>query len=244
LDFFHLKIEIRIFDRMPSFISFQHVSKVFPPNTIALEDVSFELEKGEFLSIVGRSGAGKTTLLKILAGAEYPTTGYVYFDGENVHALPPRGVAHVRRRMGIVFQDYRLLPSRTVQENIAYVLEAAGLGDEEIEQEVRQVLELVGLEQRKDHFPHELSGGEHQRAALARALVHRPEVLLADEPTGNLDPYQTRDVVKLLLKVNELGATVILATHNKGIVNSIKKRVLTLEKGRAIRDERVGKFVL
>jgi cell division transport system ATP-binding protein len=146
--------------------------------------------------------------------------------------------------MGIVFQDYRLLPSRTVQENIAYVLEAAGLGDEEIEQEVRQVLELVGLEQRKDHFPHELSGGEHQRAALARALVHRPEVLLADEPTGNLDPYQTRDVVKLLLKVNELGATVILATHNKGIVNSIKKRVLTLEQGRAIRDERVGKFVL
>lgn len=229
---------------MSLLVSFQNVSKVFPPDTVALQDVSFKMEKGEFLSIVGRSGAGKTTLLKILAAEEYPTSGQVFFEKNNVHALSLHSLTRLRRRIGIVFQDYRLLPSRTLHENIAYVLEITGLPDEEINQEVHHVLELVRLQEKANHFPHELSGGEHQRAALARALVHRPELLLADEPTGNLDPYHTKDVIELLVKIHGLGTSVILATHNKDIVNSLKKRVITLEEGRVVRDEKVGKFVL
>jgi len=227
-----------------SLISFQNVTKVYPPDIVALDNVSFDMEKGEFISIAGRSGAGKTTLLKILIGEERPTSGQVLFEGNNVHELKPHEIAQLRRRIGIIFQDYRLLPSRTLQENIAYVLEMTELPDMELAKEVQQVLELVGLKERANHFPHELSGGEHQRAAIARAIVSRPEIILADEPTGNLDPYNTKDVVNLLLKLHELGTSVILATHNKNIVNSIKKRVLTLEEGRLVRDEMVGKFVL
>lgn len=202
------------------------------------------MEEGEFLSVVGRSGAGKTTLLKLLIGEEQPTTGQVFFEGNAVHDLPFHMLAHLRRKIGIVFQDYRLLPLRTLKENIAYVLEITGLADEEIEREVQHVLELVGLQEKGHHFPHELSGGENQRAALARALVTRPKLLLADEPTGNLDPYHTKDVIDLLVKIHELGTSVILATHNKDIINSLKRRVITLEEGRMVRDDAVGKFVL
>ena len=144
----------------------------------------------------------------------------------------------------MVFQDYKLLPSRTLYENIAYILEVIGASDEEIAEEVPQVLELVGLEQRANHFPRQLSGGEHQRAAVARAIIHRPELLLADEPTGNLDPYHTKDVVHLLQKINEMGTAVILATHNRETINSLKRRVITLEEGKLIRDEQKGKFIL
>ena len=225
-------------------ISFRDVTKIYPPETQALKDVSFEVQKGEFVSVVGRSGAGKTTLLKLLIGAEKPTAGQIFFDNQDVHRLSLDQLAGARRRIGMVFQDYKLLPSRALYENIAYILEVIGASDEEIAEEVPQVLELVGLEQRANHFPRQLSGGEHQRAAVARAIIHRPELLLADEPTGNLDPYHTKDVVHLLQKINEMGTAVILATHNRETINSLKRRVITLEEGKLIRDEQKGKFIL
>lgn len=225
-------------------ISFSGVTKIYPPDTQALKDVSFEAQKGEFVSVVGRSGAGKTTLLKLLIGEEKPTAGQILFDGQDVHQLSQDQLASARRRIGVVFQDYKLLSTRTLYENMAYVLEVMGVSDEEIAEEVPQVLELVGLDQRMSHFPRQLSGGEHQRAAVARAIIHRPELLLADEPTGNLDPYHTKDIVSLLQKINGMGTAVILATHNRETINSLRKRVLTLEDGQLVRDEQRGKFIL
>lgn len=225
-------------------LSFQAVSKIFPPDIVALQEITFEMQRGEFISIVGRSGAGKTTLLKVLLGEELPTSGRVFFEKKEIHRLSFAELAHVRRKIGVVFQDYRLLPSKTLRENVAYVLELTDLPDKKIEEEVRHVLELVELQDRAHHFPHELSGGENQRAAIARALVHRPDVLLADEPTGNLDPYHTKDILELLKKIHKLGTSVILATHNKNIVNSLEQRVITLQEGKIIRDEKRGKFAL
>lgn len=225
-------------------IRFHNVTKIYPPHTEALKNISFETAKGEFVSVVGRSGAGKTTLLRLIIGEQRPTAGDVFFEEENVQLMAAGNLSNFRRKVGVVFQDYRLLPSRTLKENIAYVLEAIGESDENIENEITQALELVGLEKRSGHFPHQLSGGECQRAAIARAIVHRPELLLADEPTGNLDPYGTKDVLNLFLKVNEMGTAVILATHNKGIINFLERRVITLEEGRLIRDDAKGKFIL
>lgn len=225
-------------------IKFQNITKIYNPNTVALENVSFKVAKGEFLSIVGRSGAGKTTLLKLLLAEEKPTKGRVFFDGQDVHKIKKEKLPLLRQRIGAIFQDYKLLPLKTAYENIAYVLEVRGASDEEIFSEVSQVLEVVGLTERAENFPPELSGGEKQRVAIARALIHRPDVLLADEPTGNLDPYHTRDIINLLIKINQMGTTVILATHNKEIVNFLGKRVITLEKGRVIRDEEKGRFIL
>lgn len=225
-------------------IKFHKVTKIYPPDIKALSDVTLNIERGEFVSVVGRSGAGKTTFLKLIVAEERPTAGQVFFENKNVHQLPADKLIHIRRKTGIIFQDYKLLPSRTLYENLAYVMEAMGMTNEGISQEVSQVLELVGLDKRAYHFPHQLSGGEHQRAAIARAIIHRPELLLADEPTGNLDPYYAKDVINLLLKINELGTSVILATHNREIINSLRRRVITLEEGRIVRDEPKGKFVL
>ncbi len=229
-------------------IQFQNITKIYPPHsfgetTIAIEDVSFKVNKKEFVSIVGRSGAGKTTLLKLLLAEEKPTKGRVFFDSQDVHKIKPADFFKLRRRIGTIFQDYKLFPSKTTCENIAYVMEVMGASEEEISRNVQEVLEIVGLTSRAYNFPEELSGGERQRVAIARALIHRPEVILADEPTGNLDPYNTLDIIRLLLKIHELGATVILATHDKQIINILGKRVITLEQGRIIRDEERGRFI-
>lgn len=224
-------------------VSFRNVTKIYPRNVEALSNVSFKIKKGEFVCLAGRSGAGKTTLLKLLIREEQPTFGRIFFDGIEVQKLKPKDLPLLRRRIGVIFQDYKLLLSKTVYENIAYVLEVIGFSKEEINQEVPQVLEIVGLSDCADHFPKELSGGERQRVAIARALITRPELICADEPTGNLDPYHTRDIIQLLLKIQELGATVILSTHDKEIINSLQKRVITLEKGKIIRDEQPGRFI-
>lgn len=228
-------------------ISFVNVTKIYPTcdgDIIAADDVSFEVGEGEFVSIVGRSGAGKTTLLKLLLAEESPTKGSIFFEGLKVHSLRSSQLPELRRRIGAVFQDYKLLPFKKTFENVAYILEAIGADDEAIKRDVPKVLDIVGLADRSNNFPAELSGGEKQRAAIARALIHRPDVILADEPTGNLDPYNAHDIIKLLVRINEMGTTVILATHDKQIINSLGKRVVTLDRGRLIKDEQKGKFIL
>jgi len=225
-------------------VKFENISKIYPPNSVALDDVSFEVEEKEFISLVGKSGAGKTTLLKMLLVEEKPTTGQVFFDGKDVHKIKPGKLPELRRKIGAVFQDYKLLPSKTVYENIAYAMEVVGASDSEIARDVAEVLDIVGLSNKTRNFPAQLSGGEKQRVAIARAMIHRPEVILADEPTGNLDPYHTLDIIRLLLKINEFGTTVILATHNKDVINSLGKRVITLQDGKIIRDEERGRFTL
>jgi len=225
-------------------IKFQNISKIYPPNTIALEDITFEVKPKEFVSIVGRSGGGKTTLLKLLLVEEKPTKGRVFFDSIDVHKIKKSHYPKFRRRIGVVFQDYKLLNSKTAYENIAYVMEVMGKSEGEIALDVSQILEIVGLSEKANNFPAELSGGEKQRVAIARALIHRPDAILADEPTGNLDPYNASDIIRLLVKINELGTTVVLATHDKEVINALGKRVITLEGGRIIRDEERGRFIL
>lgn len=225
-------------------IKFQNISKSYTPSILALDNVSFEVKPKEFVSVVGRSGAGKTTLLKLLLVEERPSKGQIFFDDEDVQLIESEKLPDLRRKIGVVFQDYKLLASKTAYENIAYVMEVIGASASEIKRDIAEVLDIVGLTERADNCPAALSGGEKQRVAIARALIHRPEVILADEPTGNLDPYNTLDVIRLLLKINELGTTVILATHNKDVINYLGKRVVTLDKGRLIRDEEKGRFIL
>lgn len=231
-------------------IKFQNITKIYPANShgattiVALDNVSFEVNQKEFVSITGKSGSGKTTLIKLLLAEENPTKGRVFFDGQEVQKIKKSKLPKLRRRIGAVFQDYKLLPSKTVYENVAYALEVIGAREEQIGRDVKEVLEIVGLTDRILNFPVELSGGEQQRVAIARALVHRPDVILADEPTGNLDPYHTHDIINLLLKINEIGTTVILSTHDKEVINALQKRVITLEQGKVIRDEEKGRFIL
>jgi len=225
-------------------ITFQDVSKVYNHSSVALEDVSFKINPNEFVSIVGRSGAGKSTIIKLLIGEEKPTKGRIFFGQYEVNKLKNSELPALRRHIGIVFQDFRLLPNKTAYENVAFALEVAGRPSSEIRDLVPQVLDMVGLADKAKNFPHELSGGEKQRVAIARAMVHRPEVIIADEPTGNLDPFHTAEIVNLLLKINDLGTTVILATHDKEIINSLERRVITLDHGKIIRDEEKGRFIL
>ncbi len=225
-------------------VYFDKVSKIYSPTSTALDEVTFSIEPQEFISLVGQSGAGKTTLLKLLLAEEKPTSGKIFFESKDVHALPKRELPFLRRRIGCVFQDFRLLPSKTAYENIAFAMEAAGRTDEEINSSVSQVLDVVGLMDKSWHFPHELSGGEKQRVAIARAIVNQPDLIVADEPTGNLDPLNTHEIMEVLKKINEIGTTVLLATHNKDVVNALGKRVITLEKGKIIRDDKGGRYVL
>lgn len=225
-------------------IKFHNVSKIYPHNSVALENINLEIKPYEFISLVGRSGAGKTTLLRLLIAEERPTRGRIFFNKEEVNKLNFNQLPVLRRKIGMVFQDFKLLSYKTIYENVAFALEVSGAGDEQIQSDTPQVLRLVGLKEKMENFPPQLSGGEKQRLSLARALINRPEVLIADEPTGNLDPVHTRDIIRLLLKINELGTTVILATHNKEIVNNLGRRVVTLEDGRLIRDEEKGKYIL
>lgn len=225
-------------------VSFQNVSKIYNSHSVALDNVSFEIERGEFVSLAGKSGAGKSTVLKLLIAEESPSKGRVFFDGRDVQKIPSKELPLLRRKIGMIFQDYRLLAHKTAYENIAYAMEVAGMSEEDIARDVKQVLELVGLLDRADNFPNALSGGEKQRVAIARALVQRPELIIADEPTGNLDPINTWEIIKLLVKINELGTTVILATHDKEIVDTLEKRVIILERGRVIKDEKKGKYII
>ena len=225
-------------------IRFQNVSKHYTSGRPALLEVTLNVDPGEFVSIVGHSGAGKTTLLKLLFAEEHPTEGRIFYAENEVTGMKQKDLPYLRRKVGRIFQDYRLLPTKTAFENVAFAMEAAGKTREEIEHDVPQVLELVGLSDKAQQFPHELSGGESQRVAIARAVINRPEVILADEPTGNLDPLNTWDIIRLLLKVNELGTTVILATHDKEIIDSLDRRVVALEKGEIVRDEERGKYVV
>ncbi len=222
-------------------IRFQNLTKIYPSNIVALEGVTFRVKPKEFICVVGRSGAGKTTLLKLLLGIEKPTAGEIFFENEDISKADSGRLPALRRKIGVIFQDYKLIPSKTVYENVAYVMELMGKGDEEIERELPKILEIVGLGNRSDNFPSQLSGGEQQRAAIARAICHRPQLVLADEPTGNLDPYNTQDIIQLLKKIHQIGTTVLLATHN---IDSLKERVITLEEGRVIRDEKEGRFIL
>jgi cell division transport system ATP-binding protein len=225
-------------------IYFNNVSKKYDNKDTSLEGVTFSISQGEFVAIVGHSGAGKTTLAKLLLAEEAPTEGTVFFESTDIHKLSRKELTNFRRKIGVVFQDFRLLPNRTVYENIAFAMEATGKGDEEIMQDVPHVLELVDLTNKAFHFPGQLSGGEKQRLAIARAIINQPEIIIADEPTGNLDPINTNEVVNILKKINDLGTTVILTTHNRGVIDQVKKRVITLESGRVVRDDKEGKYVI
>lgn len=224
-------------------IQFKEISKhygSFP----ALDGVSFEIGQSEFASIVGSSGAGKSTLIKLLIREEEPTAGEVWINDVNILTLGTNDLPLLRRKIGTIFQDFKLLPDRTIFENVAFALEAAGASEERIQEDVPQVLKIVGLQEKMQHFPAQLSGGEQQRAATARALIHRPDIIVADEPTGNLDPLNTWEIVRLLLKINEMGTTVVFASHNKEIINALKKRVITLKDGKLIRDEVEGRYIM
>ncbi len=222
-------------------IRFEHVTKYFSDEDLSVEDISLTIHAGEFVSIVGHSGAGKTTLIRLLLGEVKPSSGNIWFDDFDVDRLKQSELPAYRRRIGVVFQDFRLLPNKTAFENVAFAMEAAGKSDEEIVSDVPHALELVGLSHKARSFPHEMSGGERQRLAIARAIINQPEVILADEPTGNLDPQSTYEIVEILKKINDLGTTVILTTHNKGIIDALGKRVITIEKGRIIKDDKHGK---
>jgi len=224
-------------------IDIQKITKSYHKNR-ALDCVSFKIQDGEFVSLVGPSGAGKTTLIRLLIGEEKPDFGRILVSNRDVQLLPRRELPYYRRKIGIVFQDFKLLQTKTVYENVAYALEVAGASNSTIELRVPKILELVGLSKKAKNYPDELSGGEKQRAALARALVHRPRILIADEPTGNLDPKTSWEIIDLLLRINNHGTTVILATHNRDIVNMLNKRVIGLKNGKLICDRLKGKYVI
>ena len=225
-------------------IIFQNVTKTYNHGTVALDKVSFKIQPNEFVSVVGRSGAGKSTIIKLLIGEEKPTKGQVFFGPYEVQKLRSSEMPEYRRHIGVIFQDFRLLLKKTAFENVSFALEVEGRTQTEINELVPQVLEMVGLKEKMHNFPQELSGGEKQRVAIARAMINRPDVLIADEPTGNLDPFNTWEVIKLLTKINKLGSTVILATHDKEIVNTLGQRVITLENGSVVKDEENGRFII
>jgi cell division transport system ATP-binding protein len=225
-------------------IYFDKVSKMYPDESLALDDVSFSVEPNEFITIVGHSGAGKTTLMKMIIAEDRPTQGAVFFESANVHKLGKSQMNKLRRRIGTVFQDYRLISSKTAYENIAFAMEASGRTDSEIKSDVPHVLELVDLGKKIWNFPHELSGGEKQRVAIARAIVTQPDIIIADEPTGNLDPINTIEIIKILQKIHKLGTTVLLTTHDKSVVDEVRGRVITMENGRVVRDDKQGKYSL
>jgi len=226
-------------------ISFEKVSKEYGDGEyVALDEVDFVIEPKEFVTVVGRSGAGKSTIIRLLIGEERPSKGRVVFGDYEVNSLVPKELPELRRQIGVIFQDFRLLPTKNAYENVAFALEVAGVPEGQIDDMVREALDLVGLSDKAENFVHELSGGEAQRVALARAMVNHPKVIVADEPTGNLDPLNTADVIKVLTQINELGTTVILTTHNKDVVNKLGRRVIHLENGRIIRDVAKGKYTL
>ncbi len=225
-------------------ITFERVSKHYQHGVVALQDVSVTITSGEFVSIVGQSGTGKTTFAKLIIAEERPTQGRVIIGDWDITHINYADVPLLRRQIGVVFQDFKLLPQKTLFENVAFALEVAGVSHKKIMQIVPQVFKIVGLEHKMQRFPREVSGGEQQRTVIARALVHRPKILLADEPTGNLDAINANEIIELLLKINAFGTTVVLVTHNREIVNGLRKRVLVLDHGHLVSDQATGKYRL
>jgi len=224
-------------------ISFHGVSKVYPNGTEALRDVDLAIHQGDFCFLVGASGAGKSTLVRLLIRDEAPSTGRIFVEGQEISRMPRRKLPKLRRKFGIVFQDYKLLARRTVAQNVAFALQVTRPGQRHLREKVEEVLWIVGLEDKLDKFPDELSGGEQQRVAIARALVHRPRIFLADEPTGNLDPDTSWGIVQLLLQINHRGTTVLMATHNREVVDLVRRRVIAIDNGRVVRDEAEGSYL-
>ncbi|MBU4332730.1 cell division ATP-binding protein FtsE [Patescibacteria group bacterium] len=225
-------------------IKFRNISKVYPPDIYAVKDVSFHIKPKEMVSLVGRSGAGKSTLVKMLIAEEKPTKGRVIVGGWDITDIKQNEVPVLRRQIGVVFQDFKLLKKKTVFENIVFALHVCGAPPARIKTIVPKVLRIVGLEDKQQRFPEELSGGEQQRVVIARSLCHRPKILIADEPTGNLDSINTRDIINLLKKINEFGTTVVLVTHNREVVNYLKKRVITMDEGKIVSDRERGKYMI
>lgn len=223
-------------------ILLDRVSKTYSTRGTALERISLHVEPKEFVIIVGPSGAGKSTLFKLLTREEKPTSGKIIVGGMDYEHLKDRDVPLLRRKIGVVFQDFKLLNTKTVYENVAFALEIAGISNNEIRHTVPKVLDIVGLKGKNNNYPPELSGGERQRVAIARAIVRQPKILIADEPTGNLDPKHAWDVIAVLEKVNKYGTTVLLTTHNMDIVNKLKRRVVTIDGGQIVSDKAQGKF--
>ena len=225
-------------------ITLRNVAKIYPPNTVALKNISFDIKPGEFVSIVGQSGTGKSTVIKLLIAEERPTKGQVEIGGWDIANIKDSQVPSLRRQIGVVFQDLKLLPTMTVYENVAFALQVVGALPARIVEVVPQVLKIVGLEDKARRYPVQLSGGEQQRVVVARALVHRPKVFLADEPTGNLDTLNTREIIDILTKINSFGTTVLLVTHNREVVNQLRRRVITLNNGEVASDQENGKYIL
>lgn len=225
-------------------IILKNITKIYPPNLTALKNINLRIEPGEFVSIVGQSGAGKTTLIKLLIAEEKATEGEIIIGGWNITNISEQEIPILRRQIGVVFQDFKLLPKKTVFENVAFALEVIGASFWEIKKVVPQVLKIVGLEEKANCFPEHLSGGEKQRVVIARSLSHRPKLLIADEPTGNLDSINAQEIINLLLKINKFKTTIVLVTHNREIVNILKKRVITLDRGIIIGDQDKGRYVI
>lgn len=225
-------------------IRLTNVSKTYHPNIKALDHINLEIKPGEFVSLVGQSGTGKTTLVRCLIGEERPSEGSIKIGDWDITKIGQREVPYLRRQVAVIFQDFKLLPKKTLAENVAFALEVAGKNGKKIKEIVPKVMNIVGLGSKMKRYPHEVSGGEQQRVAIARALAYQPKVLLADEPTGNLDSINAQEIIDLLLKINEFGTTVLLVTHNREIVNRLKRRVVTLHDGKVIADQAVGKYII
>jgi len=224
-------------------ISFHGVGKTYANGTVALRDIDLAIYHSDFVFLVGASGAGKSTLVRLLIREEAASTGRIFIDGQEITRMPHRKLPKLRRKFGIVFQDYKLLPRLTVSQNVAFALNVTKPGQRHLREKVEETLWIVGLEDKLDQFPDELSGGEQQRVAIARALVHKPKIFLADEPTGNLDPDTSWGIVLLLLQINHRGTTVVMATHNREIVDLVRRRVIAVEGGRVVRDEVEGYYL-
>lgn len=225
-------------------IRFKNVSKMYPHDIVGLKNVNVHIRPGEFVSIVGQSGTGKTTFAKLLIAEEKPTSGQIVIGGWDISGIRQSEVPLLRRQIGVVFQDFKLLPKKTVYENIAFALQVVGASKKKIVSIVPQALKIVGLTDKSQRYPREISGGEKQRVVIARALVHRPKIIIADEPTGNLDSINTREIVDLLKKINEFGTTVVMVTHNREVVNELRRRVITLDQGMLVADHEEGKYIL
>lgn len=220
------------------------LSKTYNNKVKALKNISLHIKPGEFVSIVGQSGSGKSTLVKLVIAEEKPDSGKVIIGGWDIIGIKNSEIPTLRRQLGVIFQDFKLLPKKTVFENVAFAMEACGFKPSEIIKTVNQIVSLVGLKGKEDRYPHQLSGGEQQRVAIARSLVHKPKLLVADEPTGNLDSINTREIIDLLKKINNMGTTIVLVTHNKDVVNSLHSRVITLDSGQIISDQSQGRYLL
>ncbi len=225
-------------------IRLKAVSKIYPPDTVGVKNIHLHVKPGEFVSIVGMSGSGKSTMVKLLIAEETPTRGDVIIGGWNISRIKRHEVPLLRRQIGVIFQDFRLLPKKTVFENVAFALEVSGERSKKIKEIVPQVLAIVGLEKEIHRYPYQISGGEAQRVAIARALVHRPKILVADEPTGNLDTFNSAEIIQILKRINEFGTTIVLVTHDKDVVNKLKRRVVTIEGGQVVNDQKSGKYIL